>query len=107
MKQSIDEKRKWIRILPTERMDYRSIYYLDMSDDIRYLFEPEQCFGIEWPFSVENMPESILIIPLLSQLLPSMVIVPVSMVLSSGTVMAISSETSCISLSVFCAFVIL
>lgn len=83
MKQSIDEKRKWIRILPTERMDYRSIYYLDMSDDIRYLFEPEQCFGIEWPFSVENMPESILIIPLLSQLLPAAWVLDIDIYLPS------------------------
>ena len=61
---------KWIKVLTSEVDGCHLIYHIDVSDDLRYLFQFLDGFAIDWPFSIGEIPESIRIIPLLSQLLP-------------------------------------
>lgn len=61
---------KWIKVLPSEVDGCHLIYHIDVSHDLRYLFQSLDGFAIDWPFSISEIPESIRIIPLLSQLLP-------------------------------------
>lgn len=63
-------KSDYIRLKSCERQNNKVIYHYEVSDSLKHFFNLKDTFFIEYTFSLANVPDSILAIPFVCNVLP-------------------------------------